>query len=597
MSNACEFIVRASSDVQQSIVAGFTAQAAEVRARADEEGLKDTERSALLSASRAATAAVGKVAKLADGEGVLEVDIYDIVGDYYYGGMSARYMRSVLQYAPAAKMIRLRINSNGGDVIEGFAIYNLLAAHAARIEAQVDGLAASIASVIAMAADKITMAASSWMMIHNPWGSAQGEAHVLRGWADVLDKMGVQAADIYAARTKLSQSRVLEMMKAETWLTAEEAMGLGFADAVTSVKKSSARAYAMMRVDDFENVPEKLRQKIESARTQAHARRAGLHPLSAEESSAGLKVVPFKSYPLKDDGNWDGAEVVMRLREWASSDGSGDHGTIDWIKYRRAFTWYDSENPEIFGSYKLPHHDVEDGELVTSRGGVLAAGAAMSGSRGGVSIPDSEVPAVRSHLARHYEEFELVAPWEAQDSSQSGALPESPAAAVAQASAATAERVAVSPAASAAIDQNPADGGLTTRQSMDIKLLKEQHPDVYKAVLQEGVDQGVKQGVEQERKRCSAHVKMARNTGANDIAHKAIEGGASVLDEEIHAEYMSAAMNRQDRTARQTESEATAAATAGAAAAAATATTAPAQDLGDKVVAKLKSGASADANG
>jgi ATP-dependent protease ClpP protease subunit len=596
MPNACEFIVRATPDVHQSIVAGFTTHAQELRARSDEEGLKDSERSGMLSAGRAATATVGKVAKLADGEGVLEVDIYDIVGDYYYGGMSARYMRSVLQYAPAAKTIRLRINSQGGDVIEGFAIHNLLAAHAARIEAQVDGLAASIASVIAMAADKITMAASSWMMIHNPWGAAQGEAHVLRDWADVLDKMGVQAADIYAARTKLSQKRVLEMMKVETWLTAEEAMGLGFADAVTSVKKSSARAYAMMRVDDLQNVPEELRNRIESARGNAKARRAGAHPLSAEEPIAGLKVVPFKSYPLKNDGGWDGAEVVMRLREWASSDGSGDHDTIDWVKYRRAFTWYDSDSPEIFGSYKLPHHDVEDGELVTSRAGVIAAGDAVSGSRSGTSIPDSEVPAVRSHLARHFEEFELVAPWEAQDSSKKGTPPESPAAAVAQAPAAAPESVERSPAAPAAIDQTPADGGLNARQTMDIKLLKEQHPELFKAVLQEGIaqgtEQGVKLGVEQERKRVNAHLKMAKNTGANDVAFKAIESGVSVLDEEIHAEYMSAAMNRTDRAARQAESDAAAAATAGAAAAGAAVTTpaTPAEDLGDKVVAKLKGG-------
>ena len=126
------------------------------------------------------------------------------------------------------------------------------------------------------------------------------------------------------------------------------------------------------------------------------------------------KAVPFEGGDVVD-GAWDADAAVARVRRWASKDGSGSKETIDWAKYRKAFAWYDAKDPENFGSYKLPHHDVRDGRLVVHRRGVIAAAAVLQGARGGVDIPASELPAVKRHIARHYHQWGEKAPWEREE--------------------------------------------------------------------------------------------------------------------------------------------------------------------------------------
>jgi len=124
------------------------------------------------------------------------------------------------------------------------------------------------------------------------------------------------------------------------------------------------------------------------------------------------RAVPFRSTRVVDRESWDADEAESRVRRWASSDGSGEKETIDWEKYRQAFAWYDAENPENFGAYKLIHHDVVDGELVVVKPGVQAAAAVLQGARGGVDIPDEDLDAVRRHIAQHYHQWDEEAPWE-----------------------------------------------------------------------------------------------------------------------------------------------------------------------------------------
>ena len=132
--------------------------------------------------------------------------------------------------------IELIINSGGGDVTEGFSIYNLLNDFKGRIVAKID-LAGSMASVIAMAADEIVMQSnSSLFMIHRPWGLAMGNSEDFRRTADTLDKMDDMLLDIYEARTKTDREEIKQMMIDETWLNPEESVALGFADIVQSGK-------------------------------------------------------------------------------------------------------------------------------------------------------------------------------------------------------------------------------------------------------------------------------------------------------------------------------------------------------------------------
>lgn len=122
-------------------------------------------------------------------------------------------------------------------------------------------------------------------------------------------------------------------------------------------------------------------------------------------------VPSHESEKLDENGSWDATEAVNKVRKWASSDGTGDKDTIDWNKYKWGFAWFDSEDKENFGAYKLPHHTVDaNNVLVTVWRGVAAAMAALMGARGGVDIPDSDFDRVYNHLARHYREFDKEPP-------------------------------------------------------------------------------------------------------------------------------------------------------------------------------------------
>lgn len=117
-------------------------------------------------------------------------------------------------------------------------------------------------------------------------------------------------------------------------------------------------------------------------------------------------AVPYKEFPLLESTSWDGSAAVRAMRRWASSDGSGNPDTMDWPKYRNGFTWYDAGNEEIFGSYKLPHHNIVDGGLVTDRQGLFAARQRLDQT----DMPEGDHAGARSHLDRHYEDFGLEPP-------------------------------------------------------------------------------------------------------------------------------------------------------------------------------------------
>jgi len=205
-----------------------------------------------------------------EGTDTLELDVYDVVGGSWWSdGVTAKGVRSALKSNANAKTIKLRVNSRGGDVFEGTAIYNLLRDHPANVVADVDALAASIASVILMAADEIRIAPGAMVMIHNPWAISLGEADDLRSTADLLDKVRGQMADIYAARTGLAHERLLEMMAAETWMTPEEAKANGFADVIKSASQGATKARALAALDlSGLTVPRDFNAAVERARAE-----------------------------------------------------------------------------------------------------------------------------------------------------------------------------------------------------------------------------------------------------------------------------------------------------------------------------------------
>lgn len=161
-----------------------------------------------------------------------EIFIYQDIGESLFGGVSAKTFVADLKAAGKVSHIDLRINSFGGDVFDGLAIYRKLVDHPASITAHVDGIAASIASVIAMAGDEIRISEAGQMMIHDASGLTVGNAADMRSMADVLDTVSASIADVYVKRTGQKHDTVRAWMADETWFGATKALELGFATAM-----------------------------------------------------------------------------------------------------------------------------------------------------------------------------------------------------------------------------------------------------------------------------------------------------------------------------------------------------------------------------
>lgn len=161
-----------------------------------------------------------------------EILIYSDIGPEEWGGVSAKSIKAQLDKMGDADEITVRINSPGGDVFDGFAIYNLLAQHPAKIHVKVDGWAASAASVIMMAGDTREVAANALVMIHNPWTMAIGDASNMRKTADLLDQIKDSIITTYKAGTTLADEEIVSLMDAETWFDAQGAIDAGLATAV-----------------------------------------------------------------------------------------------------------------------------------------------------------------------------------------------------------------------------------------------------------------------------------------------------------------------------------------------------------------------------
>jgi len=165
------------------------------------------------------------------------VDLYlydDIVPGFWDEPGASEKFRMELEACGEAQEIRVHVNSYGGDVKEGYGIYAVLKAHPARKVCFVDGMAASIASVICTACDEVRMYGHSMMFLHNMECGARGTAQALRKAADDLDKMmeGNRQAYLQKAGGKLDEARLIEMLDAQTWLTAKEAQECGLCDQI-----------------------------------------------------------------------------------------------------------------------------------------------------------------------------------------------------------------------------------------------------------------------------------------------------------------------------------------------------------------------------
>lgn len=170
-------------------------------------------------------------------------DPIDSWGEWF--GLSAKEFAKALDALPShITTIELLINSPGGDAFDGVAIVNVMRAHSARTVAVVQGLAASAASFIACAADETRMAPNSTLMIHEAWGICIGDASDMLSMGATLDQLSGNIAEIYAAKTGKPVDEMRELMRAETWMTADEAVAAGFADGLAAATDAEPAARA-----------------------------------------------------------------------------------------------------------------------------------------------------------------------------------------------------------------------------------------------------------------------------------------------------------------------------------------------------------------
>ncbi|HAL0739614.1 TPA: Clp protease ClpP, partial [Escherichia coli] len=189
---------------------------------------------------------------------VAHVRIYDEIGGY---GVKASALTDEINACGNVSEIHLSIHSPGGDIFEGLAIYNALKNHPAKKIVHIEGMAASMASFIAMCGDHIVMPENAMMMIHAPRGVTAGVSGDVRRFADLMDKMGDTMAETYAGRTGKSKQEITAMMEAETWMDGSECKANGFADEVIPAITAMARIESK-RIGDFSNMPENIKNMI-----------------------------------------------------------------------------------------------------------------------------------------------------------------------------------------------------------------------------------------------------------------------------------------------------------------------------------------------
>lgn len=230
-------------------------------------------------------------------EAKAEISVYGEIGGWELP--AAEFVKQV-QALGQVDQINLSINSPGGSVFDALTMFNYLRRTGAEIVVRIDGIAASAASLLAMAGDKIIMPVNSMMMVHNPWVFAMGNAEELREQADVLDKVGMAIATTYQSRTGQPIEKINELLATDSWLSAQEALAMGFCTEVTDTA-------VMKALFDVSPLPENVKAVYALAQAQDDS---AVETDPAELLGDGLEPEPFETAPevpltdLDDDDHY-----------------------------------------------------------------------------------------------------------------------------------------------------------------------------------------------------------------------------------------------------------------------------------------------------
>jgi ATP-dependent Clp endopeptidase proteolytic subunit ClpP len=244
--------------------------------------------------------------------------IYDAIGQSYQGeGLSPKDFQNDISelVAKGHKKLNLRINSPGGYIHDGFAIYNCLKRSGLEIDVYIDGLAASCASFIAMAGRKVYMPLHSEMMIHDPWSIIMGDAEDMRTEASHLDSLKEMIVDIYAQKTGLEDGAIKSMMNKQTWLNGEKCVALGFADELIEESKAAACMFELDS-DMLPGLPEGFK-KLQNAKRKRMQEKV-LRDEGLSNSQAKAQANSRREGEASDEID-EGNEIVNAIKEGVGS--------------------------------------------------------------------------------------------------------------------------------------------------------------------------------------------------------------------------------------------------------------------------------------
>jgi ATP-dependent Clp protease protease subunit len=247
----------------------------------------------------------GRAFEMKAADDVTELVLYDEISDW---GISAKEFRKMLATVTTPTIV-LKINSPGGNVFDGIAIHNDLADHAAEVHVEVTGLAASAASIVAMAGDKITVAKNAFLMIHNAWTVAVGDRRAFADVAATLGQIDDVLAKTYVERSGQKLSDIVTMMNDETWLNGDEAVAAGLADSTGE----EVEPQALFDLSCFAKVPAALANMhangVRGPQTIRDFERALRDADAPRETARALVAGGFAAAAQRDAG-LEGAETL-----------------------------------------------------------------------------------------------------------------------------------------------------------------------------------------------------------------------------------------------------------------------------------------------
>lgn len=259
--------------------------------------------------------------KAQEGGDSAELLLYDDIGQNWYGeGIGAQQLIEDLANIEAST-IDVRINSAGGLVFEGLAIYNALVRHSARIVTHVDGIAASISSIIALAGDEVRIAENAFLMVHRAWGVVVGNAIDMRATADVLEKLDDGLAQTYASKSGKTQAQARKWMDGETWFSATDAKEQGLADVIEGKREEKAA----FNLSEYRHVPDQVAARFGGAPPPPKAEQRRPIVLDLREALAAVSEMPKREEPAPANDRDELA--ILRMRSERHAAAQLRHGT------------------------------------------------------------------------------------------------------------------------------------------------------------------------------------------------------------------------------------------------------------------------------